>query len=125
MLSAPRSALTGCPSLSVIVSGNAKNARKSADGASTARSGWGTRCRLRREQLPHVRNRPQVLKLVRVHDRADPMDASIRDVERHHAHEAAVRSEQQGTGLPVDLGQAYRRADLLASLPDPRAQRPG
>src|SRR3954447_2947815 len=46
MLSAPSSAFTGWPSLSAIVSGRAKKARKSADGASTASSGWGMRCRL-------------------------------------------------------------------------------
>src|SRR4051794_12683895 len=46
MLSAPSSAFTGWPCLSVIVSGRAKKARKSADGASTASSGCGMRCRL-------------------------------------------------------------------------------
>ena len=42
----PSSALTGCPSLSVIESGSAKKARKRSDGASTARSGCGTSRRL-------------------------------------------------------------------------------
>jgi hypothetical protein len=55
------------------------------------------------QQRPEIGQRPKVLQLVRVDDRAHALDLTFRDVEGHHADQSPLAVEEQRPGLPVDL----------------------
>ena len=60
------------------------------------------------QQRAHIAHRPEVPQLVRVDDRAHPLDLAVRDVQDRDADQPLVAVEEQDAGLTVDLLAPHR-----------------